>query len=518
MCSECLLLDVLICIEVLCKEDIVLCVVIDFLCVVELINGLCVESNCQNCNISEVQLLGLFGVYNQFLFDGILLLFMLGSVYGLEQILVGFVDCIEVVKGGGLVLYGLGVVVGVINLILLLLVCSGGYVQVGVDVLKGMLQKNVDVWLDLVVKDVDVGLLVIVQCNWNSGIDYNGDGYIEIICKNFKVGGLQVWYVFMLGMWLCLDLQVIDEICRGGNCLDQFEYLVNIVELLGMKYWCGSVLWDQEIIVDVDFCLVYVFVDIDCDSFYGGLGDVVIDFLVFGYDLLQLDFDVVGSVVLCLWCQYGCIYNLLYYIDSQLNWWWGVYVLVFGVQYKYEVLCDDNCIGDGQCFVVLEDVIFYNLGVFIQDEWSLCDNVDLVLGVCVDKSLELDNVVFLLCIVLVWQVMLNLKWCVGIVIGFCVLEIFVEDVYVDMLGGEQVCVCNVDGLKEECVLIILFGFDWCLDLVDLVWSWDVIVFYVCICDIFVLGEIQCGDDGQLSQLCYNVFGLNVLGVEINFGW
>lgn len=126
--SERLLSDVPIRTEVLRKEDIALRAATDFSRAAELINGLRVESNCQNCNTSEVQLLGLPGAYNQLLFDGIPLLSTLGSVYGLEQIPAGFVDRIEVVKGGGSALYGPGAVAGVINLIPPLPARSGGHV------------------------------------------------------------------------------------------------------------------------------------------------------------------------------------------------------------------------------------------------------------------------------------------------------------------------------------------------------------------------------------------------------
>src|SRR3989475_13094909 len=79
---------------------------------------------------------------------------------------------------------------------------------------------------------------------------------------------------------------------------------------------------------------------------------------------------------------------------------------------------------------------------FIQDEWSLRDNIDLVLGARVDKSSELDNAVFSPRIALAWQATPNLKWRAGIATGFRAPEIFVEDVHVDTLGGEQVRVRN----------------------------------------------------------------------------
>lgn len=509
--SERLLSDVPIRTEVLRKEDIALRAATDFSRAAELINGLRVESNCQNCNTSEVQLLGLPGAYNQLLFDGIPLLSTLGSVYGLEQIPAGFVDRIEVVKGGGSALYGPGAVAGVINLIPPLPARSGGHVQAGVDVLKGTPQKNADVRLDLVAKDADAGLSVIAQRNWNSGIDYNGDGYTEITRKNLKVGGLQAWYAPTPGTRLRLDLQVTDETRRGGNRLDQPEYLANIAESLDTKYRRGSVSWDQEINADVDFRLAYAFADIDRDSFYGGLGDVVTDPSAPGHDPSQLDPNVAGSAASRSWRQYGRTHNPLHYIDSQLNWRLGAHALAFGVQYKHEALRDDNRTGDGQRLAVLEDATFHNLGAFIQDEWSLRDNVDLVLGARVDKSSELDSAVFSPRIALAWQATPNLKWRAGIATGFRAPEIFVEDVHVDTLGGEQVRVRNTDGLKEERALTTLFGFDWRSDPANPVWSWDATASYARIRDTFALGEIQRGDDGQLSQLRYNASGSNVLG-------
>ncbi|KAG1257374.1 hypothetical protein G6F68_009335 [Rhizopus microsporus] len=253
-------------------------------------------------------------------------------------------------------------------------------------------------------------------------------------------------------------------------------------------------------------------------TFYGGLGDVVTDPSAPGYDPSQLDPNVAGSAASRSWRQYGRTHNPLHYIDSQLNWRVGAHALAFGVQYKHEALRDDNRNGAGQRLAVLEDARFHNLGAFIQDEWSLRDNVDLVLGARVDKSSELDNAVFSPRIALAWQATPNLKWRAGVATGFRAPEIFVEDVHVDTLGGEQVRVRNTDGLKEERALTTLLGFDWRSDPANPVWSWDATASYARIRDTFALGEIQRGEDGQLSQLRYNASGSNVLGAETNLGW
>ena len=79
--------------------------------------GVRVENDCQNCNFSQVRILGLDGKYSQILIDGDPVVSSLAGVYGLEQIPAEMIDQIEVVKGGGSSLYGGGAVAGVINLI-----------------------------------------------------------------------------------------------------------------------------------------------------------------------------------------------------------------------------------------------------------------------------------------------------------------------------------------------------------------------------------------------------------------
>src|SRR6478735_2115052 len=68
---------------------------------VEYTTGVRVENNCQNCNFSQVRLLGLEGPYTQILMDGQPTLSSLAQVYGLEQIPARLIDRIEVTKGGG---------------------------------------------------------------------------------------------------------------------------------------------------------------------------------------------------------------------------------------------------------------------------------------------------------------------------------------------------------------------------------------------------------------------------------
>jgi outer membrane receptor for ferrienterochelin and colicins len=516
--TERLLSDVPVRTEVLRRQDMALRAATDFSQAAELINGLRVESNCQNCNTSEVQLLGLPGAYNQLLFDGTPLLSTLGGVYGLEQIPAAFIERIEVVKGGGSALYGPGAVAGVINLISEQPVRNGGYLQAGVDVLKGEPQWSTDGRLDLVGADDRFGLSVAARKAKDDGIDYNHDGYTEITRKDLRVGGFQLWYTPTAGTRLRADYQYTDEQRRGGNRLDQPEYLANIAESLHTRYQRGGLSWEQVVSDDADFRIGYSFADIDRDSFYGGLGEVVTDPRDPGYDPAQLDPTIPGSAASVSYDQYGYTENPLQYLDSQFNWRLGAHALAFGLQYKYERLRDYNLDAAGTRLRTLSDASFSNLGGFVQDEWALSEDVDLVLGARLDKSSELDKAVFSPRIAVAWQASPTLKWRAGVSTGFRAPEIFVEDVHVETLGAAQVRVRNADGLSEEKAVTAMLGFDWRSDPANPRWNWDATVSYTRLRDTFVLGEIQTDADGSLYQVRSNASGSKVAGFESNLAW
>ena len=79
--------------------------------------GIRMETNCQTCNYTQVRMNGLGGSYSQILINGRPLFSSLMGLYGLEQIPTNIVDRIEVVNGGGSVLYGSNAIAGTINII-----------------------------------------------------------------------------------------------------------------------------------------------------------------------------------------------------------------------------------------------------------------------------------------------------------------------------------------------------------------------------------------------------------------
>lgn len=516
--TERLLSEVPVRTEVLRDEEIELRAALDFSKAADLINGLRVESNCQNCNTSEAQLLGLPGAYNQLLFDGTPLLSTLGSVYGLEQIPMAFVNTVEVVKGGGSSLYGPGAVAGVINLIPQQPTRNGGFVRYGLDAQKGEPLHNLDARGDFLSADGRLGLSVVGQASKNDAVDFNGDGYSEVTEKEQQVFGFQSWYNPTDTSTLRANYQFTYEDRRGGNRLDRPEWLANIAEAIETKYHRGGLRWDQIVGQDFDFSLGYSFAYIERASFYGGLGEIATDPQDPAYDPAQLDPSVPGSAASVSYDQYGHTENPLHYLDSQFNWRHGAHAVAFGLQYKHESVEDQNRNAVGDTLSLRADDRFSNLGAYVQDEWTISDAADLVLGMRADKSSTLDDPVFSPRVALAFQANENLKLRAGLSTGFRAPEVFSEDLHVDTLGAAPIRIRNAGDLSEERAVTGMLSFDWRSDPADPRWMWDATVSLTDLRDAFVLGEVQTDGDGSLYQVRTNASGSRVAGFETNLSW
>lgn len=505
--------------EVLPRAAIDLRAPTNFSQALELINGVRVESNCQNCNTSEVQLLGLGGNYNQILFDGMPLLSSLGSVYGLEQLPSAFIDRIEVVKGGGSTLYGARAVAGVINVVAEEPLTNGVELSSTVESIKGTAFSTTDLRADYVFAEGRGGISLYGQFSQNDAVDYNGDGYSELTEKEQQLGGFQLWFRATDTTKIKVNYQYLDEERRGGNRLDQAEYLANIAESLATQYHRGNITLEQDLRDNLDLRLGYAFAYIKRDSFYGGLGNVVTDPSAPGYDPNELDPGNPGSAAETSYNQYGYTENPLHYFDSQLNWRLGDHALAFGIQYKYEGIRDENRNYLGQTLSTLTDDHYDNIGAFVQDEWTATDSLTFLGGIRVDKSSTLDNPILSPRLAATYDFAENWKLRGSISSGFRAPEVFSEDLHVDTLGATPVHTRNASGLREEKSLTYALGLDWKSDPVAPKWRADLTASLTDIRNTFAIGPIQTDPGtGELYQERTNASGSLVAGLEGNLLW
>lgn len=79
--------------------------------------GLRMETDCQTCNYTQLRMNGLGGSYSQVLINSRPVFSSLMSLYGLEQIPANMINRVEIVRGGGSVLYGSSAIAGTVNIL-----------------------------------------------------------------------------------------------------------------------------------------------------------------------------------------------------------------------------------------------------------------------------------------------------------------------------------------------------------------------------------------------------------------
>ncbi|MCB0820255.1 MAG: TonB-dependent receptor plug domain-containing protein, partial [Bacteroidetes bacterium] len=79
--------------------------------------GLRMETDCQTCGYSQLRMNGMSGSYSQILINSRPVFSSVLSLYGLEMFPSAIIERVEVVKGGGSVLFGSSAIAGTVNII-----------------------------------------------------------------------------------------------------------------------------------------------------------------------------------------------------------------------------------------------------------------------------------------------------------------------------------------------------------------------------------------------------------------
>lgn len=464
------------------------------------------ESNCQNCNTTEIQLLGLPGAYNQLLLDGLPLVTGVAAVYGVEQIPAVLVDRIEVVKGGASVLYGPGAVAGVVNVIParperdLLRAVADTQLIGGHAATFGSL---------LVARTFGHGFAnLFVQGEVSPGVDLNDDGYTELARRRLLTAGGRGEWRPGPGTTIALDYQFTAERRRGGNLLERPAYLANIAEQIDSDSHRGSVSVTQALGAETRLVGTYAHARLDRRSFYGGLGEVETDPSAPGFDPAALAEAAAASRN-----QYGRTADSFHYGEVRLETLAGAHALLGGVQYRRESVIDRGEDVDGGRLATIVDDSFDTLGAFIQDEWTLNEGLRLVLGGRVDKSSELGEAVVSPRIGLWASPDPALVLRANYSTGYRAPEVFSEDVHIDVLGADPIRVVNAPGLLAERADSFALGFDWRPTWADGALTLDGQAYFTKLRDTFFLGEIETAANGALFRTRVNAGGSRVAGAE-----
>ncbi|MEM7351710.1 MAG: TonB-dependent receptor [Acidobacteriota bacterium] len=398
---------------------------------IELSPGVRIESNCQNCNFSQVRMLGLEGPYSQILVDGQPTVSSLALVYGVEQFPASALESIEVVKGGGAAIYGAGAVGGVINLIPhspldTHLTLEARSMETGGE--PGYSLSAMGDWSPVGRR---TGFSVLAQVDEVDPADLDGDGFTEVTSRELTTFGLRGEH-YMLGDQARLsgELNRTDATRRGGDLArfglrpDETELTEEITtERLGM-----SVGFLHTVSPRFDYRLAASYADTSRDSYYGG-----------GFDPNA----------------YGTTDNPLWIIDTQANLYHARGTYSFGASYSRDEV-DDRQPGYSR---ILQETNT-NLGVYVQDDRKLGDRVTMIYGVRADDHSALPDPVVLPRLALMVAPRDDMTFRLSFAQGFRAPVTFDEDLHIELAGGTAQVIRQAEGLIEERSDAYLASFEW----------------------------------------------------------
>jgi outer membrane receptor for ferrienterochelin and colicins len=454
---------------------------------VEFSTGVRVENNCQNCNFSQIRLLGLDGPYTQILFDGQPTFSSLASVYGIEQIPAGLVERIEVVKGGGSAVYGAGAVGGVVNVISREPVRNALTGEIRMESRLGLPGLQFNGGYDWVAADRQTTVTAFVQDDSVRPVDVNRDGFTEVARRSFTSGGARLTRYALTGRGrLTIDATRFAEERRGGNLLRLPPHESDIAEAIDTRRTAGSAFWYHSVSTAWDYRATVSLARTDRDSYYGAGRDP----------------DAYGETA-----------SGLLLGDVQANRYWRSHTITAGATASRESL-EDSQPAYGRAL----DARYTNTAAYVQDDWTLGRGFQLVTGLRVDRHSEIARPIASPRAALRWSPRENLDVRTSIARGFRAPQAFDEDLHLTSIGGEAVIIRQAPGLREERSRNLLAGVEW----KPLAFGGQALleanVFSTRLEDQFFNIEHPEPVTQALEFLKVNLGSAHVFGAEFNAGW
>jgi len=455
--------------------------------------GIRVENNCQNCNFSQVRILGLDGKYSQILIDGDPVISSLAGVYGLEHFPEEMVDQIEVVKGGGSSLYGGGAVAGVINMITRRPLMNQVRLKYQNNSTDGEMDQHVGAVAETVFKKGTSGAYVFGSFRKRNPYDHNNDGYSELGELRNESIGFKWYYQPFINSELLTSLHQIHEERRGGNKFDLPVHEAVIAEWLEHWRTGGTVRWSHLLSPLWDYRVYYSFSNTNRKSYYGGLGG----------DTPEDQLDALAF--------YGKTDNPLQIAGFQSNYRLSSHLLTVGIQHTHDKINDKTAAET----VYYVDEVYTNTGIFIQDNlhFGSEEQIEFVIGVRMDDHSELSNWIVSPRINGKFEISNGLKLRAAYTTGFKPPQTYDEDLHLCGIEGDQRVIRNSADLKEERSNSFSGGLEYNGYLNDIPTMLSITAFYTKLTDSFT--EQFVAKQGIIERWeRVNSDGAQVIGFEI----
>ncbi|MEO1084411.1 MAG: TonB-dependent receptor, partial [Acidobacteriota bacterium] len=453
---------------------------------IELAPGVRIESNCQNCNFSQVRLLGLEGPYSQILVDSQPTVSSLALVYGVEQFPARALESVEIVKGGGAAIYGAGAVGGVINLIPHSPLDTHLTLETRASRTGGEPGRNISLLGDWSPEGRRTGFSLLAQADAVDPADLDGDGFTEVTSRDLLTLGLRGEHYFSGDKArLTGEVNWTDADRRGGDLL-RFDLPADqtaLTEEIATRRLGLSASFLHTYSPRFDYRAAASYADTSRESYYGA-----------GFDP----------------DAYGTTENPLWIVDAQANFYRDAGTVSVGANYG-EDETDDRQPGYGRLLREKNS----NLGLYVQEDRRVGERLTAVYGVRADDHSALDGPVFSPRLALMFAARDDVTLRFSAARGFRAPVTFDEDLHIELAGGAARLVSAAEDLVEERSEAYLASFEWRPTFGRRgSASFEIAAFRTDLDDLFDVVEADLPDTPEREFLRVNAEGATVEGVEL----
>lgn len=451
--------------------------------------GLRVENNCGNCGTTQLRINGLEGQYSQILLDSRPIFSSLAGVYGLEQLPVGMIERVEVIRGGGSALFGASAIGGVVNIITKEPIRNSVSVANTTNILKGGgFDVNTSLNASFVSDDHKAGVYIFGMLKDRDWYDRNGDGFSDIPKINSETVGFRGYYHTSNCSRLTAEYHHIHEFRRGGNEFSRPPHEADIAEQLNHKIDGGGLRFnaytpDYKHRLDI-FTSAQL---IRRDSYFG------VEKTPDAYGNTDDKTFVAGA-------QYTLAMDKLLFMPAELT---------AGMEYNYNDL-NDLFIGLKRNIEQTTHVV----GGYLQNEWKN-EKFSFLVGARLDKHNLMDNAVFSPRANVRYSPNEKLGLRASYSSGYRAPQAYNEDLHIEAVGGALSMIQLADGLKPEYSHSISASADIYHNFGRVQTNLLIEGFYTFLNDVFTLEKVDENEDGSIIYWeRRNGSGARIMGVNL----
>lgn len=394
--------------------------------------GLRVETDCQTCNYTQLRMNGLEGNYSQILINGRPIFSPLIGLYGMEQIPANMVDHIEVVRGGGSALYGSGAIGGIVNIITKIPKKELYSVSTTTQCINGkandfILNGN----LNVLTNKQNAGASFFINHRKRESYDQNEDNFSELPEIENNSFGANLFFQPANNQKLEINLTSLYEYRYGGEMVNEPAHIALQSEERTHNIIMASM--DYQITFNDNSFISYAAGQHTNRDHYTGI-----------YPDLREEIDQHLANP-----PYGITNNTTLQAGSQFNYtlkhfMGGRNVITLGTEYVFDDVFDTI-----PAYNYETDQVTKNTGGFVQSDWLIRNNINLLTGIRIDKHNLIDNVIFSPRVSLLYRMKNYMQFRVTWGTGFLAPRAFDADMHMAFAGGGVSRISLAPDLKEE---------------------------------------------------------------------